>query len=144
MFLPLADRGVDALVHRLRDGTYFRVQAKGRSSLTGGEVRLAVWAVALVDDEALLVSGLIVEGGIGPTMLMVPVRDFKRLAEKTSADGEAVYSMSFGMRPRSDTRWNPYLGPLEELAARFGISAGAESGVKEALEPGPSWRRTIW
>jgi hypothetical protein len=29
VFLPLADRGIDALVHRLPDGAYFRVQAKG-------------------------------------------------------------------------------------------------------------------
>jgi hypothetical protein len=74
VFLPLTDRGIDALVHRLPDGTYFRVQAKGRSSLVKGEVDLAVWASALLDDEALLVAGLIVEGGLGPTMLVVPVR----------------------------------------------------------------------
>ena len=41
VFLPLADRGIDALVHRLSDGTYFRVQARGRSSLVGCEVQLS-------------------------------------------------------------------------------------------------------
>ncbi|MGH7763638.1 MAG: hypothetical protein ACREOM_04375, partial [Candidatus Dormibacteraceae bacterium] len=71
VFLPLADRGIDAMVHRLTDGAYLRVQAKGRTSLTGGEVRLAVWASALLDDEALLIGGLVVEGGLGPTMLAV-------------------------------------------------------------------------
>ena len=144
VFLPLADRGIDALVHRMSDGTYFRLQAKGRSSLVGGEVHLVVWAVGLLDDDALLVSGLVVEGGLGPTMLAVPVRDFKRLADKTSADGEPVYSMSFGMRPRSDTRWRPYLVPAEQLVERFGVTAAAEAELEEALgEPRPSWRSDL-
>jgi hypothetical protein len=33
VFQPVTDRGMDALVHRLTDGTYFRVQAKSRSTL---------------------------------------------------------------------------------------------------------------
>jgi hypothetical protein len=132
VFLPLADRGIDALVHRLSDGTYFRVQAKGRSSLVDGEVHLVVWAAALLDDSALLVSGLVVEGGLGPTVLVVPVREFKRLATLTSADGEAVYSTGFGMRPRSDSRWLPWLVPVESLVERFGVTPAA---VELALEP---------
>ena len=36
VFLPIADRGVDALVHRIGDGTYFQVQAKSRSTLQDG------------------------------------------------------------------------------------------------------------
>ena len=144
VFLPMSDRGVDAMVHRLSDGTYFRVQAKGRSSLIGGEVHLVVWAVALTDDDALLVGGLIVEGGLGPTMLTIPVREFKRLAEKTSADGEAVYSMSFGVRPREDSRWKPYLRSTEDLVAAFGISRQLEAALQEpSVEPRRSWRSDI-
>lgn len=139
VFLPLTDRGIDALVHRLPDGTYVRVQAKGRSSLVKGEVELAVWASALLDDDALLVSGLIVEGGLGPTMLVVPVREFKRLANLTSADGAPVYSTGFGMRPRSDSRWLPWLVPQESLVERFGIAPVALA-VEELVEPRPTWR----
>src|ERR1700704_2960327 len=90
VFLPLSDRGIDALVHRLSDGAWFRVQAKGRASLIKGEVRIVVWASALIDDDALIVSGLLVPGGLGPTMMVVPVRDFKRLSALTSADGAPV------------------------------------------------------
>jgi hypothetical protein len=143
VFLPLADRGVDALVHRLSDGTYFRVQAKGRSSLVDGEVHLVVWAVGLIDDEALLVSGLVADGGLGPTMLVVPVRDFKRLAEQTSADGEVVYSTGFGMRPRSDSRWLPYLVPLEQLVERFGVGAAKVELAEVAVARRPSWRSDL-
>jgi hypothetical protein len=142
VFLPLSDRGIDALVHRLSDGTYFRVQAKGRSSLIKGEVELAVWASALLDDEALLVAGLVVEGGLGPTMLVVPVSEFKRLADLSSADGAPVYSTGFGMRPRSDSRWLPWLVPVEELVERFGVSPVREAVVQVA-EPSPSWRSDI-
>lgn len=144
VFLPLADRGIDALVHRLSDGVYFRVQAKGRSSLIRGEVRLSVPAVALLDDDVLLVGGLIVDGGLGPRMLAVPIGDFKRLADRTTDDGELIYSMAFGMRPRSNTRWLPYLIPTESLAERFGVSVAAVATIDEAIvEPRPTWRSDL-
>jgi hypothetical protein len=143
VFLPLADRGIDALVHRLSDGTYFRVQAKGRSSLVDGEVHLVVWAIGLVDDDALLVSGLLVDGGLGPMMLVAPVRDFKRLAERTSADGEVVYSTGFGMRPRSDSRWLPFLVPAERLVEKFGVPGAVVEVADAPATPRPSWRSDL-
>jgi len=143
IFLPLSDRGIDALVHRLSDGTYFRVQAKGRASLVDGEVHLVVWASGLVDDEALLVSGLVVEGGLGPIMLVVPVREFKRLAALTSANGIAVYSTGFGMRPRSDSRWLRWLVAVEKLAERFGVTVGAAAEVAVEVLPRPTWRSDV-
>jgi hypothetical protein len=142
VFLPLTDRGIDALVHRLPDGTYSRVQAKSRSTLMDGEVHLVVWASALLDDEALLVAGLVVEGGLGPTMLVVPVREFKRLADLTSADGAPVYSTGFGMKPRSDSRWLPWLVPAESLVERFGIAPAAPA-VAEVAEVRPTWRSDL-
>jgi hypothetical protein len=125
VFLPLADRGVDALVHRLSDGTYLRVQAKGRSTLRDGEVHLVVWAESLRDDAALLVSGLVTEGGLGPTMLVVPEADFKRVAEPSTWNGRPIYTMGFGMKPRSDSRWLPFVVATDRLAERFGVSVGA-------------------
>src|SRR6202165_89982 len=76
VFLPLTDRGVDGLVHRLTDATYIPVQAKGRSALMDGEVHLVVWADSLAHDEVMIVSGLLVDGGLGATMLVVPGGDF--------------------------------------------------------------------
>ncbi len=137
VFLPLTDRGIDGLVHRLSDGMYFRVQAKGRSALDGGEVHLVVWAVGLLDDDALLVGGLVVDGGLGPTLLVVPVRDFKRLADQTSADGEVVYSTGFGMRPRSDSRWLPFLVPVERLVEKFGVPAPTVGLAEVPVTPAP-------
>jgi hypothetical protein len=137
VFLPLADRGVDALVHRLSDGKYFEVQAKSRSSLKDGEVHLVVWAESLVHDELVVVAGLIVEGGLGPTALVVPASDFKRLANLSSNNGVPVYSMEFGMRPRSDSRWLRWLVPAERVAERFGVEV-------ERLAEGPQEARPVW
>ncbi|HKW59869.1 MAG TPA: hypothetical protein VJR46_08980 [Candidatus Dormibacteraeota bacterium] len=132
--MPLADRGVDALVHRRTDGFYVPVQAKGRSALMDGEVHLVVWADSLRDDEALLVSGLLTEGGLGPTMLVVPERQFKQLAELSTWDGRPVYSMGFGMNPRSDSRWLRYLVPTELLIERFGVTPAAAELAEPARD----------
>jgi hypothetical protein len=142
-FLPLADRGIDALVHRRTDDVYIAVQAKGRTTLNvDGEVHLVVWAESLRDDNALLVSGLVTEGGLGPTMLVVPEDDFKRLAEQSTWDGRPIYSMGFGMKPHSDSRWLPYLVPTDRLAERFGITI-AETAEIEVAGSGREWRSDL-
>jgi len=138
VFLPLSDRGIDAIVHRRSDDAYIAVQAKGRSSLMDGEVHLVVWADSLRDDDALLVSGLLTEGGLGPTMLVVPERGFKELADLSTWDGRPVYSMGFGMNPRSDSRWLPHLVPTERLAERFGVTPAFE-----LTEPTRDWRSDL-
>ena len=137
VFLPLTDRGIDGLVHRLTDGTYLAVQAKSRSTLQDGEVHIVVWADSLVADDVLIVSSLIVDGGLGPTCLVIPVADFKRLANRSSNDGVPIYSVEFGMRPRSDSKWLPWLVPTERLAERFGVAV-------EALAVAPPERRPEW
>ena len=142
VFLPLADRGVDAIAHRLSDGAYLSIQAKGRSSLVGGEVELAVWAESLAADDVLVVSGLLVEGGLGPTTLVVSAGDFKRLADATTADGRPIYAMSFGMRPRSNSRWFPYLVPTERLVERLGVEPFAAK-LAPQVGPRPSWRSDL-
>ena len=142
VFLPLADRGIDALVHRRTDDAYIAVQAKGRSALMDGEVHLVVWADSLRDDDAMLVSGLLTEGGLGPTMLVVPEGDFKRLAELSTWDGRPIYSMGFGMNPRSDSRWLPFLVSTERLAERFGVTAGAAE-LEFPVAPSRDWRSDL-
>ncbi len=142
VFLPLADRGLDALVHRISDDVYIPVQAKGRSSLMNGEVHLVVWANSLNDDNALIVSGLITEGGLGPAMLVVEERVFKRLAELSTWDGRPIYSMGFGMNPHADSRWLSYLVPTDRLVERFGVGP-TEAAASDALAPSPLWRSDL-
>jgi hypothetical protein len=141
VFLPLTDRGIDGLVHRLADGTYFRVQAKSRSTLMDGEVHIVVWAESLLDDQVVIVSGLIVDGGLGPTCLVMPAGDFKRLASSSSDEGRPIYSAEFGMRPRSDSHWLPWLVQTEHLAERFGVAI--EAVAEAPNEPRPEWRSDV-
>src|SRR5256885_16845615 len=97
---PLLDRGVDALLHRLADGAYIPVQAKGRSSLRRGRVQLLVAAESVADDRVVLVGGEIVDGGLGPRLLVVPTPGFRGMALLTSANGGPENPMAFGMNPR--------------------------------------------
>ncbi len=129
VFLPLADRGVDALVHRLTDGVYLPIQAKSRSTLMDGEVHLVILADSLIHDELVIVAGQLVDGGLGPTILVVPAGEFK------------LYSAEFGMRPRSDSRWLPWLTPSERVVERFGVPVEVEREVP--VEFGPEWRSDL-
>jgi hypothetical protein len=141
VFLPLADRGVDALVHRLPDGAYLPIQAKSRSTLMDGEVHLVILADSLVHDDLVIVAGLLVDGGLGPTVLVVPAGEFKRLADLSTDQGKPIYSMEFGMRPRSDSRWLPWVAPSERLVERLGIRVEVE---REApVEFRPEWRSDL-
>jgi hypothetical protein len=141
VFLPLTDRGVDALVHRLADGVYLPIQAKSRSTLMDGEVHLVILADSLVYDDLVIVSGLLVDGGLGPTVLVVPAGEFKRLAYLSTDQGKPIYSAEFGMRPRSDSRWLPWLVPSERLVERFGTPVEVE---REApVEFRPEWRSDL-
>jgi hypothetical protein len=130
----MSDRGIDGLVHRLSDGVYIPVQAKGRSVLKNGEVHLVVTAESVQDDTVLIVSGLIVDGGLGPVVLVVPAGEFRRLAELSTAWGRPVYAMAFEMNLKTRGRWLPWLVASDRLAERFGPSpdVSAATAAEEA------------
>ena len=121
VFRPLLDRGVDGLLHRLSDGAYIPVQAKGRSSLRKGQLQLLVAAESMADDRVVVVAGEVVDGGLAPTLLVVPTPDFRRLALLTTARGAPEYSMSFSLKPGSKGRWVPWLVSSDQLVERFGV-----------------------
>ncbi len=124
VFRPLLDRGVDAVLHRLSDGAYIPLQAKGRTSLRRGRVQLLVAAESVTDDLVVIVGGEVVDGGLGPAMLVVPTSDFRRLALLTTARGVPEYSMSFSLKPDSRSRWQPWMVTSDRLAERFGVPGG--------------------
>lgn len=142
IFLPLADRGVDALVHRLTDDTFVSVQAKGRRVMTDGEVDLVVWADTLFDDEALLVSGLLADGALGPAMLVIKAGDFKRLAEPSQADGRPIFTMRFGMEPSPGSVLAPFVVQTGHLVERFGIGPDSMEAMP-VVEASPTWRSDL-
>jgi hypothetical protein len=136
VFLPMSDRGIDAMVHRLSDGAYIPVQAKGRSTMKNGYVHLVVPAGSIADDSVMIVSGLIVDGGLGPAMLVIPAADFRRLAESSIDLGQPIYAMAFPVHVGSHSRWDPWLVPSDRLEERFGVSPDKSlPAVAEELAP---------
>jgi hypothetical protein len=143
VFLPLLDRGVDAVLHRLTDGRYIPIQVKGRDVLAGGRVALHVRASSLVDDDALLIGSF--TGSIdGQLDLVVEERIFKRLASKSVTQGSEVYQASFGFHPNL-SHWRPYLVPRAELARHFlGMSPSEALQQLDLDLLRPSERHTGW
>ena len=80
VFLPLLDRGLDAVVHRLTDGEYIPLQVKGRTSAANGFVEIVIPASELIDDRALIIAGLLTAEGLGPKLLVVDEATFKSRA----------------------------------------------------------------
>ncbi len=143
IFLPLLDRGLDAVVHRLTDGRYIPIQVKGRSELLEGQVQIIARADSLVDDNALLIGSLMRD--IDDQLdLVVEVRAFKRLATHTFSQGHEVYEAHFSMHP-NQSHWRPYLVPRTQLARQIlGMSAPE---ALQRLEPDllkPSERHNQW
>src|SRR5438552_341674 len=118
IFLPLLDRGLDAVIHRRTDGRYIPVQVKCRTEATNGFVEIGIPASELVDDDALIIAGLLTDGEIGPRLLAVEEGTFKDFASRSPVRGEDVYSASFSMTS-SKSRWRPYLVPHQQLAERL-------------------------
>src|SRR5690349_16330629 len=69
IFLPLLDRGLDAVIHRLTDGTYTPVQVKGRAANSVHSFEIMIPASKLVEDSALLIAGKLADEGLGAELL---------------------------------------------------------------------------
>src|SRR5437588_2861735 len=81
VFLPLLDRGLDGVIHRLTDGKYIPVQVKSRSETIEGMVGIVIPGSRLVDDHALLIAGLLRDDSLGEMLLVVEEGRFKELAD---------------------------------------------------------------
>jgi hypothetical protein len=132
VFLPLLDRGLDGVIHRLFDGAYIPVQVKGRGETAEGMVEIVVPGSRLVDERALLIGGLIADEGLGRLLLVVEEGTFKQLAAHDVVEGQDIYSAAFSMHPRS-SRWGPHLVPRERLAERL-LGSQPPAGFAAAVE----------
>lgn len=143
VFLPLLDRGLDAVLHRMTDGRYIPVQVKGRTTLNEGRVEILVQAESLVDDDAVLIATLVFDVP-DQVDLVVTERTFKQLAAHDHSAGHEVYVAAFRMHP-TQSHWLPYLVPRSQLAER--ILGTPVTKAIERLEPDllkPSERHNQW
>ena len=128
VFLPLLDRGLDAVVHRLTDGEYIPLQVKGKSQAVNGFVEIVVPATELVDDRALIVAGLLTAEGLGSKLLVVEEETFKRRAAHSEVQGVEVYAASFSTEYPRHRESSPCAGGALRAFSRH--------------EPGPLGRGT--
>src|SRR5437879_4018667 len=119
VFLPLLDRGLDAIVHRLTDGEFIGVQVKSRTEMRHGMVSIVIPKRSLTDDRALIIAGLLTDRGLGPMLLVIDERTFKQVAARDVAAGEEVYFAEFSVDDSAKSHWRPYLVPRERLAERL-------------------------
>ncbi len=127
VFLPLLDRGLDAVLHRFTDGRYIPIQIKGRGQMSEGMVEIVVRGDSLVDDDALLIGCPMLDVP-GQLDLVVTERTFKHLAAHSVSQGHEVYAAAFSMHP-DHSHWRPYLVPRANLAERI-----LEMSVTEARD----------
>jgi hypothetical protein len=135
VFLPLLDRGLDGVIHRLTDGVYIPVQVKSRGSAVEGMVEIVIRGDSLVDDRALIIAGLHTAEDLGPTLLVVDEATFKRMAAHDLSEGKDFYSAAFSMRANEGTHWRPYLVPRDRLAER--LLGGPPPPLVALQEPTP-------
>ena len=143
VFLPLLDRGLDAVLHRFTDGKYIPIQVKGRSQVHHDMVQIVVKADSLVDDDALLIGAFSIDTQ-NQIDLLVDERTFKRLATHSISDGREVYEAAFSMHP-GRSRWRPYLVPRTQMAEY--ILGTAPSEALQRLDPDllrPNGRHHAW
>ena len=140
VFLPLLDRGLDAVIHRLTDSAYIPVQVKSRGSTVESMVEIVIRGDSLVDDKALIIAGLHTADDLGPTLLVVDEATYKGMAAHDMSQGKDIYSMGFSMRANKGTHWKPYLVAREHLAERL---LGAPPPLDAVLESPGSDAETV-
>lgn len=135
VFLPLLDSGLDAIVHRLDDGTYIPLQLKSRSELARGQLHFVVLEETLIDDDALLIAGLLAPEGIGPLLLVIAVGAFKQLAERETSEGKSLLGATFSMHPVRKSHWAAHLVPSDRLAERLLATKPDPTVLRPAVPP---------
>lgn len=132
VFLPLLDRGLDGVVHRLTDGAYIPLQVKSKSSAVNGFVEIVIPASELVDDRALIIAGLLTPEGMGQMLLVVDEETFKKLAARSMVQGMEVFAASFST-DSATSHWRPHTVPRERLAERL-LGSRPPVPVSEAVD----------
>ncbi len=131
VFLPLLDRGVDALVHRLDDERWIQVQVKGRSRLRDGSLQLTIPLASMVDPNAIVIGVALEDDHLGPRVLVITERAFSRMATRSETHGRRVMAAQVSLVPERRSRWARYVFAREQLAEAL------IAGVKPKLSIAP-------
>jgi hypothetical protein len=121
VFLPMLDRGIDAMVHRLEDGAYVALQVKSKTVVHGSEAVISVFERHLFTDDQLVIGVHLDGDRLGPYAFVLDASTFKRKASRTISGGRVMLVADWPTRPVPGHKWNEDLVPIEGLAQRLGI-----------------------
>jgi hypothetical protein len=122
VFLPLLDRGLDSVVHRLGDGAYLALQVKGKTSLHGPEAAIAVYENHLFTPDQLVIGVHLDGDHLGPFVLVVDAATFKQKAARLIDRGRVMLVADMPIRPIPGHSWSEDLVPFDKLAERLGAT----------------------
>jgi hypothetical protein len=135
VFLPVLDRGLDAVMHRLNDGAYLAVQVKGKTSLHGAEAPIAVYEKHLFTPDQLVIGTYLDGDFLGPFVLVADAATFKRKAGRMMDRGRLMLVADMPIHPISGDSWSKDLVPFEKLAERLGATRREPALALEEAEP---------
>lgn len=120
VFLPMLDRGIDSLVHRLEDGVYLALQVKAKTVLYRKEVPIAVYENHLFTPDQLVIGVHLDGDHLGPFALVADTSTFKRKAGRMVDRGHVMLVADMPMEPIPGDKWTDDLVPIGALAERLG------------------------
>lgn len=119
VFLPMLDRGIDAVVHRLQDGAYIAVQVKSKTVLHGVEAPITVYENHLFTADQLVIGVHLDGDRLGPFALVADAAMFKKKAAQVVDLGRVMLVADMPMHPIPGHKWSEDLVPIEQLADRL-------------------------
>jgi hypothetical protein len=121
VFLPLDDRGVDGIVHRISTDSFARVQVKGRSVQRYRGIEVQVREDELADDRAVVVAVDVdlPTARLGAYALVVDVPAFRDLAHRHVDRDRVAYDAEVTMPPPPGSPWAPWCVTVDEIGGRL-------------------------
>ncbi|GAC1506849.1 MAG: hypothetical protein NVS1B3_06760 [Candidatus Dormibacteraceae bacterium] len=142
LFLPMLDRGIDAVAHRLADGAFLALQVKGKTLVRSAEAPLAVYENHLFTDDQLIIGVHLDGDRLGPFALVADAATFKRKAGRIVDRGRPLLVADMPMHPIPGHKWSKDLVPVEKLAERLGAVRQAPLAAAQAVAPSDEDRVT--
>jgi hypothetical protein len=132
VFLPMLDRGIDAVVHRLADRAYLAVQVKGKTALHNVEAPIAVFEKHLFTADQIVVGVHLDGDRLGPFALVADAATFKKKAARILDRGRVLLVADMPVHPIPGHKWSEDLVPIEHLAERLGAGSYPATAALEA------------
>lgn len=133
VFLPMLDRGIDAVIHRLQDGAYLALQVKGKTALHGAEAPIAVYENHLFTPDQLVIGVHLDGDRLGPFVLVADASTFKKKAGRIEDRGRVLLVADMPIRPIPGHKWSEDLVPLDRLAERLGARVIVPTAALQAV-----------